>query len=268
MPDPMVLYAKDGHIATITLNRPDVLNAVSNDMALELDACIEKVKRDDDVWVALLTGNGKSFCSGYDLKGITTGRITKGAKPAVDRQGHIGWSALRLWEIEKPTIAAIRGHAVGGGLCLALACDIRIATEDAKFAAAFTKRGLVPDSGATFFLIQTVGYAKACEMSFLAEQIDGQEALRLGLVNRVIKETAVEKAAMEMAAMEMAQKMLLQSPIAVRLAKRALRRGLEAEATRAVEYELYLNGITAKTNDIIEGAKAFVEKRPPKWTGA
>jgi 2-(1,2-epoxy-1,2-dihydrophenyl)acetyl-CoA isomerase len=262
MPDPMVLYAKEGHIATITLNRPDVLNAVSNDMALELDACIEKAKRDDEVWVVLLTGNGKSFCSGYDLKGITTGRITKGATPAVNRQGHIGWSALRLWEIEKPTIAAIRGHAVGGGLCLALACDMRIATEDARFAATFTKRGLVPDSGATFFLIQSVGYAKACEMSFLAEQIDAQEALRLGLVNRVIKDPGVEKAAMETA-----QKMLLQSPIAVRLAKRALRRGMEAEATRAVEYELYLNSITAKTNDITEGARAFVEKRPPKWTG-
>lgn len=263
MPDPLVLYAKDGHIATITLNRPDVLNAVSNDMALELDEAIEKVKRDSEVWVVILAGNGKSFCSGYDLKGITSGRISKGAAPAVDRQGHIGWSALRFWEIEKPTIAAIRGHAVGGGLCLALACDIRIAAPDARFAAAFTKRGLVPDSGATFFLIQSVGYAKACEMSFLAEQIDAQEALRLGIVNKVIGDLAVEQAAMETA-----QKMLLQSPIAVRLAKRALRRGMEAEATRAVEYELYLNGVTAKTNDIIEGAKAFVEKRPPKWTGA
>ncbi|MCH8283574.1 MAG: enoyl-CoA hydratase/isomerase family protein [Chloroflexi bacterium] len=260
-----VLYEKEGHIATITLNRPEIRNAIDEEMAMAIEAAVDRAGGDDEVWVVVVKAVGKSFCAGVDLSylvehasGTGEGAVERG----VNRNGHIGWSAYRLFSLEKPTIAAVRGHAFGGGLGIALACDIRIAADDAQLSAVFTKRGLAPDSGTSYFLVQSVGYAKACELAFTARTVDAAEAERLGLVNRVVPIEQVDAEAMRMA-----QEIVQQAPVALRMAKRALRRRMEDDVLSAFEYELYVNTICGRTQDLAEGGKAFLEKRPPRWLG-
>ena len=259
-----ILYEKDGHLATITLNRPKVLNAVDARMSEALDAAIAQAQGDDDVWVVIVAGEGKSFCTGQDLRSMANQETEprRAAQHGVKRRGHVGWSSYQLYSLDKPTIAAVQGHAFGGGLSLALACDIRIAAEDASFCAVFARRGLAPDSGSSFFLPRTVGYAMACELAFTTRPMAAQEALSTGLVNRVVPNDALEGTARAMAA-----EILEQAPLAVRMAKRGLRRGFDREVLEAYEYELYVNGIAARTDDVLEGGRAFVEKRPPVWRG-
>ena len=180
----------------------------------------------------------------------------------MQRSGHLGWCAYNLFQIDKPAIAVIQGNAVGGGLGLALACDIRIAAEDARFSAMFTKRALTPDSGVSLLLPSAVRYPKAAEMVLTSRFVDAREALKMGLVNRVVPAGSLEDAAYGMA------RLIAESaPVAVRLSKRALRRPLDREAAAAFEYESYGGLVTAKTEDRAEGRHAFLEKRPPRWTG-
>ncbi len=263
MAEPTVLYEQEGHIAVITLNRPAVRNAMDAGMAGALDAAVERAAAERDVWVVVVKGSGKSLCAGVDLRLVgAPPQNAMGAEGGIYRQGHIGWSAYRLYSLEKPAIAAIRGHAFGGGLGIALACDIRIAAQDTQFSAIFTQRGLAPDSCTSFLLMQSVGYARSCELAFSARTIGAAEAERMGMVNAIVPVERVEAEAMARA-----REIVQRAPIAVRMAKRALRRGLEREALEAVEYELYVNSICARSQDIAEGAKAFLEKRPPRWTG-
>ena len=259
-----VLYRKDDHIATITLNRPEVRNAVDEAMAASLDEAIHQAEKDDEVWVVVITANGESFCAGQDLRTIASGSADQkgSASTGVNRRGHIGWSSYRIYALEKPTIAAVRGHAYGGGLGIALACDVRIASTDAQFCAVFARRGLAPDSGTSYLLPKLVGYAKACELGFTTKAIGAEEAQRIGMVNQVVPPDQVE-----IVAHEMATAIVQQAPVAVRMAKRGFRRGEESEVVQAYEYELYVNGICARTEDVLEGSRAFIEKRPPVWRG-
>ncbi|MBI3743062.1 MAG: enoyl-CoA hydratase/isomerase family protein [Chloroflexi bacterium] len=260
-----VQYSRDGHIATIRLNRPEMRNAMDFDMSKAFDEAVDKAINDTEAWVVVVVGNGKSFCAGVDIKLLVpaaSNNTDAKFKEPMNRSGHIGWSAYKLWTLEKPTISAIRGHAFGGGMGIALACDIRVAAEDAQFSAIFTQRGLAPDSGTSFFLMQSVGYSKACELAFTARRVDAREAERLGMVNKVV---AVER--VEEEAMALAREIATGAPVAVRMAKRVLRRGLDAEALGSVEYELYVNNLCSRTEDLAEGGKAFLEKRPPRWKG-
>ena len=260
-----VQYTRDGHIATIRLNRPEMRNAMDFDMSQAFDAAVERAIQDSEAWVVVVTANGKSFCAGVDVKllvpAVNNNTDAKFKEP-MGRSGHIGWSAYKLWTLEKPTISAIRGHAFGGGMGIALACDIRVAADDAQFSAIFTQRGLAPDSGTSFFLMQSVGYAKACELAFTARRVDAKEAERLGMVNKVVPIDRVEDEAYTLA-----REITMGAPIAVRMAKRVLRRGLDAEALASVEYELFVNQLCARTEDLAEGGKAFLEKRAPRWKG-
>ncbi|MEE9285264.1 MAG: enoyl-CoA hydratase-related protein [Dehalococcoidia bacterium] len=265
MESSIVLYTKEGNIATITLNRPEIRNAVDADMADAIDAAVNRADQDDEVWVVVVAAAGKSFCAGVDLSYLVehaSGAGERAVERAINRNGHIGWSAYRLFALEKPTIAAVRGHAFGGGLGIAMACDIRIAAEDAQLSAVFTKRGLAPDSGTSYFLVQSVGYSKACELAFTARTVGAREAEQLGLVNRVVPVDQVNAEAMRLA-----REIVQQAPVALRMAKRGLRRGMEQEALAAFEYELYVNTICGRTEDLAEGGRAFLEKRPPRWLG-
>lgn len=257
-----IVYAKKNHIALITLNQPDVLNAMNPDMVEAFDAAVDKAARDEDIWVVVVNGAGPSFCSGVDLRNPLgkEERLIASKTRKLTRKGHIGWAAYRLSQVEKPTIAAVRGHAAGGGLGIALACDIRVAGDDAQFTAVFARRGLPVDSGTSFFLPLVVGYAKATELAFTTRPVKAEEALSLGLANQIVPaEQTVE------AAMEMAKSIVRQAPLAVRMSKRSLRHSWEDKVLSAHEYEMYNSSLCSDSEDYEEGRASFFEKRPPVW---
>ena len=256
MDEAKVLYESRDHIARITLNRPSVLNAFDEEMAVQLDDAVERARDDDDVWAVVLSGAGRSFCAGQDL------RFSENKSPAIMRRGHLGWSAYNLYLLDKPLIGALRGNTVGGGLGLALSCDVRVAAEDARFATIFAKRGYSVDSGVSLLLPLVVGYPRAAEMVFTSRFVDAAEALEIGLVNRV-----VPSADLETAVDDLAREMAQQAPVAARLSKRALRRTMDREALAAHELELYEVAVNLKTQDMDEGRRAFLEKRAPDWKG-
>ncbi len=259
-----VLYTVDGHIAKITLNRPDRLNAIDHDTATLLDGFCHQAAEDDDVRVVVITGNGSSFCAGADLRATSDSPSDNNNTPEANLRhtGHLGWSALNLFRVDKPTIAAVKGNVVGGGLGLALSCDIRIATQGTRFSAMFVKRGLTPDSGVSFLLPAVVRYPRAAELVLTSRFVNAKEALSIGLVNHVVEEDILTSAALDMAS-QIAES----APVAVRLSKRSLRQALNREAIAAFEYESYGGLITAKTQDRLEGRHSFLEGRSPRWTG-
>jgi 2-(1,2-epoxy-1,2-dihydrophenyl)acetyl-CoA isomerase len=206
----------------------------------------------------LLTGSGRAFCAGQDLKSRTR-----------DQRGSLGASLrekynpiiLRLRQTEKISLAAVNGVAAGAGCNLALACDLRIAAEEAQFIQAFVRVGLAPDSGGSYILPRLVGLSKALELLLLGESVDAREALRIGLVAKIFPATELSKAAREMA------EKLAHSPRSIGLIKRAVNRGLVSDLESQLEYEAYLQEIAGKSADYDEGVQAFLEKRSPVFTG-
>ena len=253
-----------GHrVATITLNRPERLNALGKDMRERLLAALERVAVDDAARVVMLTGAGRAFCSGGDMKEMNerhaAGKTVRRATEVVPLRDGI---LLRMQTLPKPVIAAVNGVAAGAGMNLALGCDLRIASDKAAFGQVFVKRGLHPDWGGAFFLPRLVGLAKALELILTGEMVPAGEALRLGLVNRVVPdaEFAAEARAW-------AEQIAEGPPIAMRLAKRGVYRNLHADLVSALEYETYAQQIVWASEDAGEGIRAFVEKRPPDFQG-
>jgi len=214
------------------------------------------------VRVAILTGSGRAFCAGGDV-----GEFLDIA--AMDAAGIEGWVrffdilVLRIRNLEKPTIAAVNGPAVGGGCCLAMLCDMRIAAEEAKLGLVFTRRGLAgADMGATWFLPRLVGMGKAFELLLTGDLIDAREAERIGLVNRVVPAPELMPTARELAA-----KLAAGPPIGMKLTKRALNRSLSTDLTSHLDYEAAVQTFCFQTKDLQEGVKAFLEKRSPRFKG-
>jgi 2-(1,2-epoxy-1,2-dihydrophenyl)acetyl-CoA isomerase len=246
-------------VATITLDRPGALNALTVPLKLELLAALRSVARDRGVRAVVLTGTGRAFCAGQDLKE----RLEPDAAPLEvevrDRYNPIITAMRRL---DQPIVGAINGVAAGAGASLAFACDVRIAAEGASFVLAFGRIGLVPDSGATWFLPRLVGPAKAAELALLGESLSAAEAERIGLVARVVPAESLEAEARSMAL-----RLAGLAPLALALTKRALERSWSVDLERALEDEAYRQGIAGATADHAEGLAAFVEKRPPRFTG-
>ena len=258
-----IIYKVDGYIATITLNRPDRLNAYNNEVLGELMDAIDQVRKDDEVRVLILTGAGRGFCAGGDISGF---KDASKPHPALEslmdmREGY-HQLALSLSRLDKPAIAAINGVAVGGGLNLALMCDFRIASDRARLGDGSLRFGFLPDDGGTYFLPRYLGIEKALEMILTAELVDAQEALRIGLVGRVVPHDELEKAALELA-----RKLAEGPPIAQRLAKRALYKQLNMELPSSLEDLALAAQILSHTEDREEGRKAFREKRKPQYKG-
>jgi enoyl-CoA hydratase/carnithine racemase len=258
-----LLYDVEDGIATLTLNRPERLNALGDTLRDDLHDAITRAAEDSDVRVMILTGAGKGFCAGGDVKAMNENKERGASRPLMEKVAPgRDRTVLALRDAPKPVMAAVNGAAAGAGMNLALACDIRLASAVAKFAQAFVKRGLHPDWGGTYFLPRVVGAAKACELIFTGEIIDAQEALRLGIVSAVHAPEALMPAARALA-----RKIADGPPIAIRLAKRAIYHSLECDLRQALEFETYAQNICFETEDAGEGISAFVQKRPPAFRG-
>ncbi len=258
-----LLYDVEDGIATLTLNRPERLNALGDTLRDDLQDAVARAAEDADVRVMILTGAGKGFCAGGDVKAMNENKERGASRPLMEKVAPgRDRTVLALRDAPKPVIAAVNGAAAGAGMNLALACDIRLASAAAKFAQAFVKRGLHPDWGGTYFLPRVVGAAKACELIFTGEIIDAQEALRLGIVTAVHAPEALMPAARTLA-----RRIADGPPIAIRLAKRAIYHSLECDLRQALEFETYAQNICFETEDAGEGISAFVQKRPPAFRG-
>ena len=265
MPD--LLYEKSDHVARITLNRPERLNAISMAMLEGLHDALADADRDTTVRVVILTGAGRGFCSGLDLKDAMAGTGIGGAGALAPGGGaaHFGTRQLPtvvLHEIDTPVICALNGPAAGYGLDLALGCDLRLMADDTKLLPGFAKRGIVPESGGTWYLPRLVGWAKACEIGFLADDIGAARALELGLVNAVVPAAELMEEAQRWAA-----KIATNAPLAIRAMKRLYRHGLSEDFSSHSHHVLMQLLLLFRSQDFQEGLLSFLEKRPPAFSG-
>lgn len=265
-----ILYSiEKGNIAVITINRPEARNALTHITHTELAQAIEQADKDDSVRVIVLTGTGQGFCAGDDVKVLFKSgegygdEGLQGKKQILNflQDGRSAGGGGPLLTTNKPSIAAVNGAAVGYGCDMALMCDMRIASETARFGEAFLRVGLIPNQ-ALLILPRLVGLAKAYELVLTTDIIDAQEAYRIGLVNKVVPQADLMKATMELA-MKLANK----PPISVKLAKAGIRKGLNIPLDEFLQWESLAFAYCTETEDHKEGAKAFVEKREPKFLG-
>jgi 2-(1,2-epoxy-1,2-dihydrophenyl)acetyl-CoA isomerase len=247
-----ILFESDDKVAKVSLNRPDALNAINNKMRQELIAAIEEIGNNDQYRVFVMTGKGKAFCAGGDVKGMGT----------QERPINPSQIILRLASLDKPVISAVNGVAAGGGCNLALAGDIILASDQARFIQSFVRIGLVPDWGGMYFLPRLVGMAKAKELMFTGESIDAKEAERIGLVSKVI---SMEE--FEATVNSLAKKLAAGPPRSLSLIKKILNWGQPSDLKTVMELEYLAQGICRETEDHKEGLKAFKEKREPNFTG-
>ena len=263
-----ILLKKEKGIATLTLNRPDRLNAVSPTMTQELLSALETVDKDDEIRVLVLTGAGKGFCAGADVGGLSGGQeagmgTVKSAEEM--RRYHsrgVGKIVLSLQKLQKPTIAMLNGVAVGGGFDLALGCDIRIGSKNARFRNAFVRIGLFPGWGGTWLYPRVMGLGKALEFLYTGDFLEAEEAERIGVLNRLVPPEELEKETMALA-----NKIASGPPIAIRLMKMQAYKGLEMDLETALEMAAACETITLTSEDHKEGVAAFREKREARYQG-
>ncbi|MGH2795298.1 MAG: enoyl-CoA hydratase/isomerase family protein [Actinomycetota bacterium] len=259
--DPVLVERDDAGVVTLTLNRPDVRNAMTGELTEAFGAAIESVRADSSIRVVIVTGNGKAFCAGGDLSWINPG---PGADvPSIRTKMRAFYPKfLVVRTLEVPTIAAVNGAAIGAGLCLAMACDIRVAAEDAKLSTGFLRLGMHPGMAATYLLTRLVGTARAAELFFTARTVDGRESERLGLVNH-----AVPGGELLEEARSLAREIAGNAPIPMGMVKRALYLAERTDLETMLEYEGLAQPITMGTADLREGLDAAKEKRPPRFEG-
>jgi 2-(1,2-epoxy-1,2-dihydrophenyl)acetyl-CoA isomerase len=253
----LVLAAVDEGVLTLTLNRPEKLNALSPELMDELADALRRAS-DDGVRCVVLTGSGRAFSAGGDVY-ANAGAPDRDLRRIL--HDHYAPVIREMRNLEKPVIASVNGVAAGAGMSLALAADFRIATQSAYFFQAFVRIGLIPDAGSTFFLPRLVGTARALELAMLGDRVSADEALRLGLVNRVAPDAELTTATRELA------QRLARGPRALGLIKRAINLSLTSDLATQLTNEEDLQGLAAASEDFQEGATAFVEKREPRFQG-
>ncbi len=249
-----LLLDKHEGVATITLNAPEKMNALTQGMRRSLLRVADEVAHDDGVRVAIVTGAGRGFCAGADL---STPRAEQARWQRLEFLG-ASFGAEAFFSMDKPVIAAVNGACVGAGFSLALSMDIRIASEAARFGAVFVRRGLVPDCGLSYWLPRTVGAAQAMEMMFTGEIIGAERAAELGIVSQVVPPEDLMTAAQELAS-----RIAAQPPISVELSKRMVYGGIRDDIARQIEVETDFQGVCSGSEDNIAAVRAFLEKRPP-----
>jgi 2-(1,2-epoxy-1,2-dihydrophenyl)acetyl-CoA isomerase len=256
-----VLVRKENGVAWITFNRPNVLNACDIDTLKKIQRALKDSERDASVRCIVLTGAGRAFCAGADLQSLKQRGVGTDISLMEDLRDGFNPIVSKMRSMDKPIIAMINGVAAGAGMGIALAADLKYMAEGAKLVEAFAKIGLVPDSGATFFMPRLLGISKAMELAFTGEGIEAREAERLGAVNRVIPLDQLETETRSIA------EKLARGPKGIGLAKRAINKALYCNVDTALEYEAYMQEIAGSTEDYMEGLKAFGEKRPPQFQG-
>lgn len=258
-----VLYDVADHVATLTLNRPERLNTISGPMLDRLTELLVRANEDEDVRVVILTGSGRAFCAGLDLQAATKGEgigsSSAAMKATIDLRNT---PPTVLFAMDKPTICALNGSAAGYGMDMAIGCDIRVMGQGAKLAAAFVKRGIVPESGGTWLLPRMIGWAKAAELIFTGRTLTADEALALGLANTVVPDGEVAAVAQGLA-----REIAANAPMAVQASKRMMRMGLDETFETHVQH-VYLQLLPLfRTEDFQEGMRSFLEKRAPSFAG-
>ena len=260
----VVIVQDKGHVRTITLNRPDKMNALSHELAWAIVTEVQRAAHDDDVWAIAVTGNGRAFCAGLDLSG--PGDDVSPLPPQERLMDDISWvgrfALVLRHECDKPVIAGLNGVAAGAGLSLAMAADMRIAARSCRLVAGYPRIGASPDGGLTWTLPQAIGYEQA--MRFLLENrtVDADEALRLGFVGEVVDDDKLEGRLAEYAAL-----LTERSPIANRFTKRGIVRATDIDLEDQLRFELANIRRAFATDDAKEARQAFFEKRPPSFKG-
>ena len=253
-----VIYEKDGHIATITLNRPDRLNALGGSLSQDLDQALREAERDGDVRCVILTGAGRAFCAGLDMKDRAAGERTR---TWPQRLNGLNTPKLVLG-MKTPIIAAVNGPAVGWGFEVAMLCDYRIGSEDARMGDIHVKRGLVQDCASILTVPRLIGWAAASRIFLTGELLNAQECLKLGVLNEV-----VPGAELTGAAQSFAGRIACNAPLAVQMTKRLMRMANPMDVDGVVDYSLLLMGALQETDDFREGVDSFLEKREAEFHG-
>lgn len=255
-----ILLKIENNIAYIRFNRPEVFNSFNREMALRLQQVLDDCERNDEVRAIVLTGSGKAFCAGQDLKEVTSSELNPGFKKILEE--HYNPIITRLRAIKKPIVGAINGVAAGAGANIALACDVVVAHEQVSFIQAFSLIGLVPDSGGTYFLPRVIGFQKALALSMLGDKISANDAEKMGMIYKVVPfddfETEVEQLALKLAVMPTK---------ALGLIKELFNSSMTNDLDAQLSLESKLQIEAAGTQDYAEGVSAFIEKRKPNFTG-
>lgn len=259
---PPVLYEIKENIATVTLNQPGTLNALTFEMVEKLDEVVKDIHRNEEVHAVVLTGSGRGFCSGANLLGSSGQALSAGGMGMRASIMRMNGLLRRIAEMEKPWIAAVNGPAVGGGCSLALICDLVIAAQSAYLSAGYVKVGLVLDMGSTYMLTRLVGLHKANELAFFGERVAADEAVEIGLINKSVADDKLMDAALEWA------HRLARGPrLAIGVNKFGIRSALEGTLEDALNREAMMLSMIAQTEDAAEGLMAFLQKRDPDFKG-
>ncbi len=271
-----LIYEKRDHIALVTLNRPERLNALNRTLQKETLAVCDEARNDDDVWAVIITGAGRGFCSGADISGggaaAAAAQQGDGAPPQrtqtqndlLDEFSWVGDQARAVYYLDKPTIAAMNGVCAGAGMSLALACDLRVGSENARFRSVFLERNLSPDSGMSWFMPRIIGYSRAMDLILTSRDVGAEEAYRLGLLDRLVPH---EKLLDE--SFTLAKLITRWPPVAVRAAKRVTQQNLDKDLDDGLRNEVVHLGYGRRaTNDARESRVARTEGREPRYTGS
>lgn len=255
-----ILLTIENSVALITLNRPEVFNSFNREMAFKLQDILDVCEKDNNVRAIVLTGNGKAFCAGQDLKEVTSPELNPGFKKILEE--HYNPIITRIRNIEKPILAAVNGVAAGAGANIALACDVVVANELSSFIQAFSLIGLIPDSGGTFFLPRLIGFQKASALAMLGDKISANEAERLGMIYKVFDAASFEKEVQNLA-LKLANMPTKALGLIKKSLNQSLNNNLESQLALESKYQIEAAG----TDDYVEGVSAFIEKRKPNFKG-
>ncbi len=264
MSEQPVLSELEGNVRWIRLNRPDAMNAITPQMLLDLNEALKEADDDPETRVVVFTGSGRGFCSGLDLKQAAAGEGITGRLTQAGSRHHSTREicTVTMQRMDKPIIAAINGATAGYGLDLALGCDMRLISDEALIIPGFSRMGIIPESGGTWYLPKLIGWAKACEITMLGDNLTAEQALEYGLVNKV-----VPAAALTSVTTEWAEKIAANAPLAISETKRLFRHGLNQDFESHSHHVLMSLVNLTRSNDFKEAIQSYAEKRPPDFKG-